>query len=185
MNDTPQRRKLGPAEAIRFQLERDFDVDRVQTVSLDATEVFDQAAKALDAGAYLGASVLCRSTLEAAFYSFLTRVWDPKVRAYLIDAPRRLDGTLRRVGFNELIKGVKARLGERHPLPPKLEQAVYRVQEHGNVAAHTGPRQNEHIFHEKKSWVTEEEAWEDFRDTASIIQHLAKATKGVKSHRRK
>ncbi len=182
MSDAPETRKLGPAETIWAELEMDFDVNRVQTVSLDATNVFGQAAKALDAEAYLGASVLCRTTLEAAFYAFLTREWDPRFRAYRIDAPKRLDGTLRRVGFDELVKGVKARLGSKHPFPSDAEEAIGRIHEHGNISAHMGPRQDEHIFHERKSWVTEKEAWEDFRDTGSIIRHLAKATQGVRTH---
>ena len=86
--------------------------------------------------------------------------------------------------FKELKRGVRDALSQRRPLPRLLDDAVDRIQAHGNLVAHAASRHDAVTYRslgEEESillpWVGPEEAWKDLQDATSIIRHLARAVK--------
>src|SRR5437899_1346420 len=74
----------------------------------EAHQLFGDAVKAFDGGSYSGAVLLCRATLETAFYQFLTRRWEKM--ELIVDIPVALGGEIRSVEFAELAKAIKKKV---------------------------------------------------------------------------
>ena len=159
-----------------------------------------QASRALTAGAYAGAVLLCRSSLEAACYLFLTRRRSKK--DIVTDKPLALDGRLRTVYFNELVNAIK----EKRVLSKEQLKNLQRIQRNGNFIAHIAQRQESDVhrltknvarrrhdlYHlvihshskitplpqdirEVRFWIDDNEVLEDLYDSASILQTLSDA----------
>jgi len=97
----------------------------------DAFNLFMQSTRAYDAGAFELASLGCRAALESACYVFLTsyRLMDGGWRG---QAPRNLDGTLRRVGFTEILQGIKTS----KVLTAMQMRELAAIKDHGDLIAH-------------------------------------------------
>jgi hypothetical protein len=164
--------------------------------------LFSEATQAFDARLTAAASLLCRATLEAACYLFLTTKPATTRKGIKENFPLMLDGEVRKVQFDELIRAVK----KAKILSPNLNKALSRIQENGNLIAHLGNihakqitkferearRFNKEIAHKKgitedqrlreemkvrrilRFWIDADEVLEDLIDTASILQTLAK-----------
>jgi hypothetical protein len=97
--------------------------------------LFADAARAYDAGTYLGTVLLCRATLECTFFLYLTREWN-EFGALKVERPMRLDGKVRDPDFAELANAVN----ERVRFSTREMKAIGRIQEHGNDVAHVASR---------------------------------------------
>jgi len=165
----------------------------------NAEFLFSEATQAFDARLTAGASLLCRATLEAALYLFLTT--KPTQRGIKENFPLTLDGEVRTVQFEELIRAAK----KAKILSPELSKALSRIQENGNLIAHLANthakqitkferearRVNKEILSKKgisqdrrlreeirvrrilRFWVEYDEVLEDLIDAASILKTLA------------
>ncbi len=147
-----------------------------ETVSL-----FGQATLAFDAEAHAGTALLCRSTLEAACYVFLTRrKMEGQESAFWTDPPRWLDGKPRKVEFEEL----KSAIAKKGVLTEKQNKDLERIQEEGNVIAHLVSRTDRSLFQplderrKLRLWISQDEALGDLRDTAAIVKTLADSMAG-------
>ncbi len=158
---------------------------------------FEEATHAIDARVYFGTAVLCRSSLETAFFVFLFGRWESG--RFFIDYPRTKTGKKRRVSFEELRKEIMKAIN----FPQSALDAIRRIQEHGNLSAHFGAlriegtqgweqevlrenarllqnnptpekwRQlNERLQRDAKIWVTPTQALADLRETAGILSIL-------------
>lgn len=153
--------------------------------------LFRNASMVLDAGSAIATSLLCRSTLETAFFLFLTGHWERGILR--IDIPRFLNGRIRNVAFEEL----KAAITKRVVLDASQVTAIGRIQDRGNLVAHFGSRRISEVqradklvvipgvekartpeewrravdrFESKlKIWVTPDQAVADLRDTSDIL----------------
>ena len=147
--------------------------------------LFEQATRSFDAESYDAVCLLCRSTVEAACYLYLTRkkVRAGRITGTLSSPPRKLDNSLRRIFFEELRKGVS----EKKVLSDKQLTNLVRIKKHGDTIAHIAGASDEKLWRsvEKKKLnfdpfnivprIQEDEASEDLEDTISIITTLAKA----------
>jgi hypothetical protein len=155
--------------------------------------LFRNASMVFDAGSAVATSLLCRSTLETAFFLFLTGYWEEGILR--IETPRFLNSRPRNVSFEELKTGITRTW--RVVLDPSQVTAIERIQEHGNLIAHFGSRRiNEvqradkllvtpgiekartpedwrravdHFESKLKIWVTQDQALADLRDTSDIL----------------
>jgi len=138
--------------------------------------LLNESLVAFTGGAFQGASLLCRSALEAACYVFLTRrkMANTEV-AFWLDPPLGLDGKPRKIEFEELKAGVLSK----KILTPDQVKALSRIQVHGNVIAHLVSRSDINLVKpiEKRrkltEWLAPGDALEDIRDTMDIIKRLA------------
>ena len=104
---------------------------KVNPTLFEAYHLFGQATKSFDVGLYEATALLCRATLESAFFLFLTREWDnEEIVTFAI--PTTLDGRIRRVEFEELAKAIKKKL----KLSESQSVAIARIQNDGNFVAH-------------------------------------------------
>ena len=108
---------------------------KVNPTLFEAYHLFGQATKTFDVGLYEATALLCRATLESAFFLFLTREWDnEKIVNFAI--PTTLDGSIRRVEFEELARAIKKKL----KLSGSQSVAIDRIQDDGNFVAHFASR---------------------------------------------
>jgi hypothetical protein len=165
----------------------------------NAEFLFSEATQAFDARLTAAASLLCRATLEAALYLFLTT--KPTQKGIKENFPLTLDREVRTVQFEELIRATK----KAKILSPEMSKALSRIQENGNLIAHLANthakqitkferearRVNKEILSKKgisqarrmreeirvrsilRFWVDYDEVLEDLVDAASILTTLA------------
>ena len=166
----------------------------------NAHNLFGEAVAAFDARAEEGASLICRATMEAACYLFLTS--KPGKKGIREDFPLTLDGKVRQVQFEELRRAI----GKRKILSQKQVAALSRIQKNGNLIAHLASqhatqirafekearRVNKEVLSKKgltdeermriemkvrsilRFWLTAEEVLDDLTDAASILKALAR-----------
>jgi hypothetical protein len=98
---------------------------------VDAVELFRQSTRAYDAGALELAALGCRAALESACLVFLTteRVTEGGWTSHSL---RKLDGSLRRVTFTEIIDAVRAH----DVLSERQLAALGKIKDHGDFVAH-------------------------------------------------
>lgn len=145
--------------------------------------LFQDAARAFDAGAYTGTSLLCRAVLEGAFYSFLTRSVARDTGTVTYHLPTYMTGKLRRVGFDEILRAMRMSSRKYGVLSDKLLTAAGNIQERGNVLAHIASHEDEATWFRdftkeiprpsRSLDVGKKQAWEDLQDTAAILRRLA------------
>ena len=166
----------------------------------NAHNLFGEAAQAFDARAIEGASLIIRATMEAACYLFLTT--KPTKKGIREVFPLTLDGKVRQVQFEELIRAIiKTKI-----LSSKQERAIRRIQKNGNLIAHLAShhatqirafqkeakRVNKEVLSKKgltdeermriemkvrsilRFWLTQEEVLDDLNDAASILKTLSR-----------
>ncbi|MFQ5910426.1 MAG: hypothetical protein ACE5IJ_06865 [Thermoplasmata archaeon] len=169
---------MSQGKEIWGQLEKDSNAPQLYGFLAVATGTFREATLAFDAGAYLGTSLLCRSSLEAAFYAFLTRSKQTELH-WAVHLPTYLDGTRRVLRFAELKRAMKKSISKYGVLPDELKQSLDRIQDHGNVSAHLSSRRDKLTWFESRFldgislWIGKDEALEDLEDTARILKRLA------------
>ncbi len=137
-----------------------------------AYSLFGQACLALDAGAEAGASLICRSAVEAAFYLVVTmkRPVDPS--SWELDVPRHLSGEPRMVSWKELISAIE----EEKILTSEQLASSRRIHDHGNLIAHLADKTLRRVFSSPPKgtllWIGPKEAAEDLQDTAYILKTM-------------
>ncbi len=147
------------------------------------SQLYHDAARAFDAGAYSGTTLLCRAVLEAAFYTFLTREVDAGGKAVVhLPPPRKLTGELRRVAFHEIWEAMRKVSVKFGILSDELMDAVKRIQMRGNVQAHIATHEDKQMLLSDSAEGTspgpaleagKEETWRDLRATGAILRRLA------------
>ncbi len=174
------------------------DEARAYAILGEAHHLFSQAVMSFDAGISEGTALLCRATLESAFYLYLTRKWSEN-GVIAIDNPTTLDGEIRRVEYAELSTAIKKSV----KFPSDQLKALDRIQTDGNFVAHfasqrakelrkfseqvakvnerlsqnsTSPEDRkkayDRVVEKLKFWVSPKQALEDLRDTSSILLTL-------------
>ena len=78
---------------------------KVYAILAEAFTMFGQPVQCFDAGVGEGTSLLCRATLESAFFLFLIKTWSDNGSTEL-NMPTTLDGEIRKVEFAELAKAI-------------------------------------------------------------------------------
>jgi hypothetical protein len=145
--------------------------------------IFDQATRSFDTKSYDAVCLLCRSTVEAACYLYLTRKKGKvgkNVSGVLADPPRTLDGVVRKIAFEELQKGVR----QRKVLSDEQLNSLQRIKENGDLIAHIAEKSDRIIWRSLRRYpnknpydavpsIGESEASKDLEDTISIIATLA------------
>ena len=91
---------------------------------------FEEATRTFDAGAHIGTAILCRSSLETAFFLFLNGRWDRG--EFFVDIPRTKQGKKRIVMFEELRNQIMKAIN----FSQDESDTIRRIQEHGNFGAH-------------------------------------------------
>ncbi len=163
----------------------------------EAHHLFGQATAAFDARLYDATVLLCRTTLESAFFLYLTKKWANEGFVAL-DIPKTLDGENRYPEFDELSRGIKKKVMFTDP----QIQAIARIQKDGNFVAHfasrrtlelekyseavtqaaegidKNPSKYERILAYNKIaekfqfWISAHKALENLRDTSAILLTL-------------
>jgi hypothetical protein len=153
----------------------------------EALPLLQESAIAFDAGTYGVTALGCRASIESALYLFLTR--RPGLFGWRTESPKFLDGGLREVYIDELIRGAAAIGG----LTADLKLQAIRIRDDGNFTAHTASKKDK----EKqkaiassikvilktgsipktnlRTGVSKAEAWADLESTSRIILALAEA----------
>jgi hypothetical protein len=147
-----------------------------------------EAAVTFDSGAYAASALVCRATIEAAFYFYLTRKWSDSQGYWTVNLPRTLSDDVRMVLFDELIRGIEST----GVLSRQELREAHRIQADGNLIAHFVSRRETGVLRlipspepplpvktkQKggwvKLWVGHDDALSDLRDTVSILTTLAK-----------
>lgn len=145
--------------------------------------LFEQATRSFDAKSYDAVCLLCRSTVEAGCYLFLTRKTERagKLIGTISSPPRTLDGAVRRIPFEELQRGMK----KRDVLSDEQLRSLDRIKKHGDLIAHIAEISDRLVWRslaensninpfEAVPPIGESEASKDLEDTVSIIATLAK-----------
>jgi hypothetical protein len=176
---------------------------RAYAVLGEAHHLFSQAVISLDAGISEGTALLCRATLESAFYLYLTRNWS-ETGVIAIGNPSTLDGEIRRVEYSELSTAIKKRVG----FSDDQLKAIDRIQKDGNFVAHfashrakelqwyseelvkvnnqlsertTTPEERKRAYdkvaEKLKFWITTKQALDNLRDTSSVLLTLFSSVK--------
>lgn len=167
---------------LRWSLDADENARVLNTFFGLATTIFGDATRAFAAEAYVGTSLLCRSSLEAAFYMFPTRSMDRELGSWLVSPPTKMDEKRREIRFEEIKKAMKQSIRKWGVLPDKLRDAIDRIHENGNLGAHLATTQDKVVWFQRdrrrpkgrpRFWVDEETAWKDLTDTAAILKRLA------------
>ena len=193
-----QNEKVGQQVWQEFK-ETPADFLKAQAFIPEAFMLFGEAASCFDAGAFEAVAILCRSTLESAFLTFLSIEWLDN-NFFNIVYPTALDGRPRRVEFEELENGINQRVD----FPEEQKKAISRIQGEGNFVAHfastkikqrfklskdlkkwetsnqnvTGLERIQAVtkfYQSVRHWITRGEASADLRDTLSILLTLCKA----------
>ncbi len=166
----------------------------------NAFNLFSDAIQAFDVRAIEGAALICRATVEAACYLFLTN--KPTKNGIREDFPLTMVGQVRQVQFEEL----KRAIARKRILSQKQLKAMSRIQVNGNLIAHLASQHatqirrfekearhaNRYLLSKKgltddqririemkvrknlRFWLDYEEVLDDLVDTASILLTLAK-----------
>ncbi len=170
-------------------LNGDKNVHYLDSVLSPAKLLFREATLSFDAGAHAGASVLCRSALEAGCYLFLTRGEILKEEASFASElpkgvklgsafsaiiPRSLTGFPRRVHWDELERAIS----KRKILSKDQLKNLRRIRRRGNIVAHLASRRDlsKYSLRSRKIaslWINREDALEDLRDASDILRRLA------------
>jgi hypothetical protein len=168
---------------------------KVYAILAEAHTLFAQAVTSFDAGVNEGAVLLCRATVESAFFLFLTREWNEKGQIG-IENPTTLDGRMRTVEFAELSNAIKKRVR----FSVKQSNAIDRIRNDGNFVAHFASRRAKELqryseemtrVHDQisktnlspddrikaynkvaenfKFWIGPQQALDALRDTSSIL----------------
>ncbi len=137
----------------------------------------------LDAKAFGAVGLVCRSTVEAACYLFLTRKKEGVILT--IDPPRTLDGRVRKVTFTELRKGIK----KVKVLSDEQLRKLDRIANDGDLIAHLAEITDRTVLHSldqnpdrappTQIWLSEEQAVQDLEDTMEILVTLVRAASGA------
>ena len=165
-------------ESFRESLKKPFDVITYRgtwSMFREIYRLFDQATFCFDAKAYDAVCIMCRATIEAACYVFLTR---KREVGLLISPPRTLDGRVRKVPFPELERGMKKVLSERQM------SALARIKDLGDFIAHLVEKSDRQVWaslnsnptvnpHEAITEIGEKEAVESLQDVISIFPTIA------------
>ena len=114
------------------------DLGAIYAILGEAHHLFGQACRAYDDGLDDATALLCRASLESAFYVYLTRKWDTK-GFIALEIPRTLDGEIRNPEFEELSKAIRKRV----VFKGKQIEAMSRIQKDGNFVAHFASRRTE------------------------------------------
>jgi hypothetical protein len=156
---------------------------------------FEEATRTFDAGAHIGTAILCRSSLETAFFLVSFGRWDRG--AFFVNIPTTKQGKKRIVAFEELRKDMMKAIN----FSKNEIETIRRIQEHGNFGAHfaalriegiqrweqdvmRGSAQllrinptpekwrqlNERLQRDAKIWVTPIQALSDLRQTLEILK---------------
>ena len=163
-------------ETLLRELMEDTNLFHLNTLFGTSKTLFHQAVLAYDGGAHSGASLLCRSVLEAALYIALTRTKGKQERGtWNIVTPLKVDGQTRMVFARELISA----MGKSRVLKDEQRTNLDRVFKQGNVIAHVVSRRDKQTWPlnkprpEIRPWTTEAEAFQNLSDTADILRRLA------------
>jgi hypothetical protein len=101
----------------------------------DVYRMFEQATHSFDTKSYDAVCLLCRSTVEAACYIYLTRRKERvagRLTGTLSDPPRKLDGAVRKVPFPEL----QGTIRQRNVLSDAQLKSLDRIKNDGDLIAH-------------------------------------------------
>ena len=176
------KEESGTGGKLWLSLLQDANIRELDTFFGVATAIFGDATRAFDAEAYLGTSLLCRSSLEAAFYIFLTRTVDRESGDRHVNPPTHMDGKRRTVHFEEVKRAMKQSIRKWGVLPDDLRDAIDRIHENGNLAAHLASTQDKVVWFQRdrrrpkgrpRFWIDEATAWRDLEDSAAILRRLA------------
>jgi len=145
--------------------------------------LYGQATLCFDTKAYDAVCIMCRATLEAACYVFLTR---KREFGLLISPPRTLDGRVRKIQFEELQRGMKK------VLSAGQMTALARIKHRGDFIAHIVEKSDRQVWaslnsnpsvnpYEAVTEIGEKEALESLQDVISIFPTIAyEAAKDMK-----
>jgi hypothetical protein len=170
----------GPDPVFWFRLLDSIDLEtfsKAYSFLGDAFLLYGQAATAFDARAFPAACLMCRATVEAACYLFLTR--ERTQTGFTIYTPMTLDGEVRNVYAGELTKGIR----KTKALSDYQLKSLDRIVEDGNIIAHLAERSDKKairilrtlktIAPNKQLWLEENDAVRDLEDTMTILGTLA------------
>ncbi len=117
--------------------------------------VFEQATRSFDTKSYDAVCLLCRSTLEAACYLYLTRKTvgvGRKLSGTLSDPPRRLDGVVRKIPFQELQSAIM----QRKVLSDEQLKSLDRIKDDGDLIAHIAEKSDRILWGSPKKGADQE-----------------------------
>ena len=163
-------------------LQRSTVADRYSPLSAEPLLLFGEAVASFQARAYSATSLLCRATVEAATYIFLTRKsafttkGQSRKGAWQVIRPQKNRNGKQvfvRVGLERLLRHLK----DRRFLEEGVVRDLERIKDHGDVIAHVAARLFD-IFdlppnQEPRLWVSKDEARDDLRDTAGFLTILS------------
>jgi hypothetical protein len=176
------------ASPIWDDLKADLGADYVLAVSLfgPAYILLSDAIRSYNAHAYEAASAMCRATVEASCYVFLTRARRlPPNTGWSIEWPKYLDGRPRNVYIDELSRALRPK----KVLTSDDFKAISRIKDNGDLSVHAAAKHdkdlNRLILDPERTgltsgdpirlWVSKEEAHRDIVDSALILRKLVKA----------
>jgi len=145
-----------------------------------AYTLFGQAAEILKVKAYASVGLLCRATVEAACYLYLTR--KKEGASLTIDPPMTLDGRVRKVPLPELQEAIK----KAEVLSNEQLSNLDRIAKHGDLIAHLAEVTDRAVMrtfdldretdpNTAQIWLDQSHAVEDLEDTMDILVTLVKA----------
>ena len=152
--------------------------DRYSPLSAEPLLLFGEAVSSFQARAYSATSLLCRATVEAAAYIFLTRKpaftmkGQSRKGAWQVVRPQKNRNGKQvfvRVGLERLLRHLK----DRRFLEEGLVGDLERIKDHGDVIAHVAARLFD-IFdlppnREPRLWVSKDQARADLRDAERFL----------------
>jgi hypothetical protein len=146
----------------------------------DAYALFGQASEILKVKAYASVGLLCRATVEAACYLYLTRKKEDAT--VTIDPPMTLDGWVRKVGLEELQKAIR----KTKVLSEEQLSNLSRIGKHGDLIAHLAEKKDRAVMRNfdldrnsdpntAQIWLDKGDAVEDMEDTIDILLTLVRS----------
>jgi len=140
----------------------------------DSCMLFGQATLAFDAGARMGAVILCRTALESALYTLRYTKRKGLMSWDLLEPPRNEKCEYEMVPLTKLLKFIKNKV--------TMDQLceLNRIKEDGDFVAHIADRLNREILQAEtieqmgkiRLWISDEEALKDLKGTAMLLQVL-------------
>jgi hypothetical protein len=173
------------------------DLWKIYAILGEAHHLFGQATASFDSGLFEGTVVLCRASLESAFFLYLAKKWDNE-GFIALEIPKALDGEDRYPEFDELSRGIRKKV----KFTETQIQAISRIQKDGNFVAHfasrrtlelqkystalmeaaegidKNPNKYERLLAYNKIgerfqfWISRDKALENLRDTSTILLTL-------------
>ena len=166
------RYKSGPAAGIHDALWRGSEPSHQGPVN----RLLEDALHAFDSSAFAAATLAARAALEAACYLFLTRSHvDFKQGTSTMHIPKTSKGKAAVTRFENLAKD----LCDRNVLSSKNCKALWRVKEHGDIAAHLVERDSKSIAnpmrypHKGRIFPWDSQSQQDLTDTIAILEQIA------------